>query len=272
MRRAVLVLVCVCMAALTACDKPQTADNPAEPITLFPPKADVQTTIAPARVTTTASAKETAARHIANDSYGETHTLSDAQEVTDDSLQFRTEDSYRFESAAVERAREQFREEVPLPDTLEITNIHVSDCTDDGKSVYYAVSMDGNYALQSGERVERSVLYDLGVNKRSGEVFDAQMQAIEVMQAYSLFVPKDTALSAADGEADDALNALVPKLLKDAGKTKVLSVQAVDGRPDVYTVLAEGVNDYGISIRETRDVELLRQDDGFTLQTAAETF
>lgn len=271
MRRLLPLLLCLCAAALTACQKEQTP-VPQEPITLFPPRSETQAELPDYSPASVPAEVPATTRLTANDSYGETHTLLDAQPVLDECADFRTADSYRFEAAAVEHARLLFRDDVPLPDTLRVTNVCLNACFDDGRSVYYCLSLEGNYALQSGERIERSVFYDLGVRKKNGDVFDAQMQILEIEDKYSLLLPKGTELSFACGEESEALDALVPKLLKDASQSKILSVTAVPDRPHVYTVLCEGVNDYGIAIRQTRDVELVEQENGWTLCTAAESF
>ena len=260
MRRFIFLLLAVCLCAVfAACGKMEPA--PQEPITLFVSHPETE------------PEETTAARICANDTYGETHTLSDpdARGVLDTSYLFRTKDSYRFEPTAVEHARELYRQTVRIPDSLRIKDMSVWDCADDGDAVYYSIYLNGEYAIQSGELIERGAFYDLGVRKDTGEIFEVADLPV-ILEKYSLLQPQDAELSDTASAEDEALSAMAKKLLKDPQETRILSLTEVQDRAHVYTILCEGVNSYGIPIRETRDVELFPQETGWSMRTAAETF
>ncbi len=266
MRRLWFAVLALCAAAAAASCARQEPIS-AQPITLFPPASETATTASPP----TTGPQSTLPAVTVNDSYGQTHTLSSAEPVRDASVQYRTEDSYRFEAAAVEHARQLYRQSVSVPESLHISDMQVEDCADDGSAVYYSIYLEGDYRLLSGEPMSRGVFYDLGVRKQSGEVFDASADIDEVLRSYSLLAEEQKELSIRAQDAQSALDALVPRLCKDPRGTKVLSVTPTD-QQQVYAIVCEGVNTYGLHIRETRNVELLQDGERWFLRSAPETF
>ena len=204
----------------------------------------------------------------ANDSYGETKQIEGVS-VRDESVRYRTKDSYRLEPVAVRAAEDLLRGSLMLPDSLQIKDCVVSDCTDDGDRTFYTVSFFASYAVDSGERIESGSHYSIGVNKADETTFDASNESRVVLQKYSIFerahetagFPADTNDSAAYVSAAKQIAA---SRFKHPDSGKVISAEprpdASDDTIAVWDVLCEGENDFGLTIPDIYTAYLVYED------------
>ena len=207
----------------------------------------------------------------ANDSYDEVSKI-DGISVTDRSVQYRTEDSFRLQPVAVRAALDLIRESLAKPDSLKITNVNVWNCADDGTSVYYSIYLNTTSLVGTGERVRRVYYYDLGVRKSDETAFDASGSMEQVLEAYSVFLlqaERDSVvddLSSVDTDAfESAARIIALSRLKNAQTGTILSAvlrrNESDGTVSVWDVLCEGENDFGMRIADVYTV-YLRFEDG----------
>lgn len=235
---------------------------------LFPAgcAADVaeETTVSSAESMTTQSAETTTKEDVlsANDLFGNT-AKKDGFSISDRSVLYRTDDSRSLEPIAVHAAQEMIKKTLAQPESLEIKNVTVSNCADDGTCVYYTFYFNTTSLVGSGERVRHAYYYDIGVHKADKSSFDAADDMEHVLEAYSIFqqqAPRDTVIrdaSVEDSDADrlaDAAKQIALSRLKDRGTGRFLSVKQrkneSDASSSVWDVLCEGENDFGLQISD----------------------
>ena len=122
----------------------------------------------------------------ANDSYGKSSRSGDVL-VRDESVLFRTEDSYRLEPVAVRAAEEILRSSMMEPDSLQIKDCIVSNCADDGTCTYYDVSFSFSYSVPPDQRIDSDGVYSVGVRKTDESTFDTSKDIFRILKAYSIF-------------------------------------------------------------------------------------
>lgn len=254
MKKAILLFLCLAVLFLTACGKPSDVTD---------------TTAATAAAESQTHEPFTAEdRASANDTYGQTG-LSAGLSVRDESVLYRTQDSYRYEAIAVRAAADMLRGSLAQPDSLQIADSVVSACADDGACVYYDVSFSYSYAVASGERVDSGGLYSVGVRKEDETAFDASDRIRGVIRQYSVFRNDDSLTSyTPDADEKDAFTAAAGKIalshLKDPASGKVLSVSQQSGFFDpslsVFDVFCEGTNDFDMRIPQVYTAYLVSDD------------
>ena len=201
----------------------------------------------------------------ASESFG-TAAVSDGVRVQDNSVLYRTADSYRLEPNALDAAKAAFLESLSSPDNLQITQAMLWDCADDGDNTYYSVYLMGVYQIESGEKLDRGFFYDVGVRKADGSAFDSSDRLEEVLETYSIFrqIPESADdLPAAD--ADDALEfakQTAYSRLKNAktGEIQSAAVVETDAQTQQIEVLGFGENGYGMQIPCVYTVYVSTQD------------
>ena len=267
-------IVCAALALLCLSACGNSAASPNEPITLFPPHSEQQTSAA-AEVQTTRNAydqTETAQTRLAsaNDTYGETKTLDAVGKTKDASLTCRTSDSYAFEEDAAAAAKALFAETLLSPDSLSVTNTQILDCADDGDCVYYRVYMDAAYRVQTGEQMRRGVFQSVGIRKSDRLSFDASEQMRDVLEKYSAFAQemRGSSVPVQSGEPDyaQAAQEIARKQLKEPSTGTVLHCERNDAQSErcaceAYDVQCEGVNSYRMRIPDVYTVYMVYEND-----------
>ena len=201
----------------------------------------------------------------ANDTLGKVTAREDGMLVEDASVLYRTEDSYRFEPAALEAARDSFEKTLSAPQTLELQRATVWDCADDSESVYYSVHLDGSYIVESGERISSGYFCDVGIRKSDGAAFDAGQQISRIVDAYSVFRPQVEGTDEAIEDTDPirAAEKIALSRLKNPEQGRLISSAIVGEDADVLQIeaLCSGVNDYDMQIPCVYTVYLQRGED-----------
>ncbi len=237
------------MACFCSCgQKEQT-----EPVTLFPQGSE--------RVI---SEKEEPSVKV-NDTYDKVlfeMTESDGLrniEVFDDSLDYRTTDSYRYEKAATDEAVRLFYENMQrYPDAV-IDSVSVFDCMDDGEAVYYSFGIRHTYTVESGGKISSTYYCDVGIVKEDESAFDPSEKLDSVREGYSVFKKRTEKNSAAeitcDGDSEsvkEAVKAFVKERLKKAETSQIFSVTEIDY--GMYEVICSGENSYGLIIKDSAEI------------------
>ena len=205
----------------------------------------------------------------ANETYGDSGTCGGIR-VRDESVRYRTADSRRLEPVAVQAAQDMLRDSLGQPDSLEITDCNIWDCVDDGENTYYSLHLSFSYIIASGGRINSGEFYSVGVQKTDETAFDATAEIDGVIEAYSIFRSAERN-SVCTADADDsgsfaaAARQIASSRFKNAESGKILSVKQrlneSDDASSVWDVLAEGENDFGMSIPDIYSV-YLRYADG----------
>lgn len=242
MRKAVPLFLLVSVFLFSACGRPA--------------ETNVSETLESSAVTQIQEPITAEYRLSANDTYGKSGMAEDIL-VRDESVCYRTEDSYRLEPIAVQAALEMLRGSLIQPDSLQIKDCVVSGCADDGDCTYYDVSFSVSYTVGSGERIDSGEMYSVGVRKSDETSFDASESIGSVRKQYSIFrMDKSLTTYTSDGTENDVYRFGAGKIalshLKHPKSGKVLSVSERDGVSSgtlfVYDVLCEGENDFSLRI------------------------
>ncbi len=257
MKKAFSLFVCLALLFLTACGSgSQGGDNP---------PSETDAAIQPSESFTAEP------RLSANDTYGDSRS-SGSVPVRDESVQFRTKDSYALEPIAVDAAEKMLRDSLSQPDSLQIRDCVVSGCADDGECVYYDVSFFYSYSVAFDQQLDDGSAYAVGVRKQDKSPFDASENIRRVRKAYSIYQKPEYGHTVPSGEKDtqafsSAAEEFALSHLKKAQNGSVLSSKE---RPDlsgqaysVWEVLCEGENDFGMRIPEVYTVFLARSEAGF---------
>ena len=258
MKKICSLVLCFCILSLAACGSASMTETTVaadDPVSLT-----VQNTETDARAEVLS----------ANEAYG---SVSDTVciPVTDRSALFRTADSFRLQPIAVRAAREMIMQDIAQSDSLEISNVNVWNCADDGKSVYYSFYFNCSIAVGSGERVRHACFYDIGVRKADEVSFDAADVMEQVLEAYSVYrlqAECDFAFTSETVDLDAFVSAakqIASSRMKPADSGKVLDVkqrpEESDGAIYVFDVLCEGENDFGMRIPDVYTVYLRIEND-----------
>lgn len=253
MKKAFSLFLCVGILLLTACGR--ASDNDAASTT------NTSLEIQPVEPVTAQDLLS------ANDSYGKSKRSGDVL-VRDESVLFRTEDSYRLESVAVRAAEEILRSSMMEPDSLQIKDCIVSNCADDGTCAYYDVSFSFSYSVPPDQRIDNDGVYSVGVRKADESTFDASEKTVRILKAYSIFqkTEGETSYTSDANESDayaSAASEIAASHLKNRKTGTVISARPQpDGSGEsfyVWEVLCEGENDYGMRIPDVYTVYLVSE-------------
>ncbi len=236
--------------SLCSCgDKKQT-----EPVTLFPEGSE------------TVNAKEEAPSVRVNDTYDKVlfemtgQDTSEKVEVLDDSMDYRTTDSYRHEKAATDEAVRLFYEEMQKYSDITIDSVSVFDCMDDGEAVYYSFSIRHTYTVESGGSISNTYYCDVGIEKSDETAFDPSERLDEVREGYSVFKKRTEKNSVVqvtcDGDEEskkEAMKTFVRDRLKKAETSQIFSVTEID--EGMYEIICSGENSYGLIIKDSAEIK-----------------
>ena len=259
MKKLILLLVAVTfLMSMFACSKKEEK----EPVTLFPQGSEND------------SQTEDAPTVKVNDTYEkvlfEITEVDSSQkvQVVDNSLDYRTTDSYRYEKTATDEAVRKLSEATEKYSSVKIEGINVFDCMDDGESVYYSFSISHSYTVESGGRINNIFYCDVGVKKSDETVFDASDIVFNVKNGYSVFVKRTEKNSTdevlCDGEDEsikEAVKAFATKRLKKPEIARIFSVTEIEN--GIYEVICSGENSYGHHIKDSMQIGVeYIEDDG----------
>lgn len=244
---------------LPACRK---AEDPAEPITLFPPQTTAQSTNS-AQVSVPPDSTPAPA---ANKTYGQTLSQIQSVPVLDTAEVYRTQDSYRLEQKAVQAAKEMFCAALYDPSTFTVRDSNLWNCVDDGENVYYSVYMKASYTVESGETIQSGFFGDVGIHKSDESAFDAADTIDDAVERYAAF--RETTRSHTPFESADyehAAKTIASERLKYPDSAVEMAVQyrgihdagttdSVQYRQ--YDVFCQAENDYGMRIPSCYSVYL----------------
>ena len=143
MKKLILLLIPTILLCFCACGQKETEEK----VTLFPEETE------------TFIVEETVNVKV-NDTYDK--VLFEATQngntepfrVIDDSLDYRTTASYRFEKTATDEAVRRLSEITAKYSDVKINSVSVFDCMDDGESVYYSFNIRYSYTVASGGRID----------------------------------------------------------------------------------------------------------------------
>lgn len=250
MKKTVLLfLVLMSLVSFCSCgEKPQK-----EPVTLFPEAME--------SVTQTEEKRDVKV----NDTYDEVLfeiTEQDSSEkvaVLDDSADYRTTDSYKFERQATERAVEEFKKATERYKDVKIHGVSVFDCMDDGDSVYYSFSVRHSYTVESGGKIDNTFFCDVGIRKSDESAFDASPYIYDVTNGYSVFVVRTDKNAYAelpcdgDDSVKESVQSFAEERLKKPDTAQFFSVTETDD--GLYEVICSGENSYGLIIKDSVQIK-----------------
>ena len=250
MKKACLLFLCLAALLLTACGKT--------------PETDVSATSESDSVTQEEEPVTAQDLLSANDSYG-VSTKYGSVSVRDESVRFRTEDSYRLEPIAIRAAEEMLRGSMNQTDSLQIRDCVVSNCADDGENTYFDVSFSFSYVVAFDQRIDNAKLYSVGVRKADETAFDSSGDIARVLRRYSIFQKSERDHVCLPDANDPDLYASAAKEIALSHLKNTESGMALSARecPDVsgnsfsaWEVLCEGENDFGMRIPDVYTVYL----------------